>query len=595
MKKDKTVTGFDELVVQFLEQTKQRQRNKKKSGRRKDAPLNNEELIKKLILYVAQNIQQGRNGGFNTTPINVAILKILVERIEAVDPDALDYGDRTGKLKCAILHERAQKVFGDKQEQLARLGAAQLVLEALSHLDDQDMNGRKTFEAVLELGAKLLENGNRDVQDRIFSYFKRSRTGHVFFQSMSIHLRALQNVLARDPAVLSKPQDGVEKWTLMKQPLILSFLRLWCEGHNHKMQCLLLNQDGVNRKSFNLLADAARSLDKLTANTDLLPDCGTDALAAIQAHLEFFVELLQGPCRENQDFVAEETTVVPSVRRLLKMLHVRLFHGRDHTLVEKKNEEPGWTFHFHDPEQQILLVAVLAQSCRLLQALIEARGGEYGSVHQALADALPVELFKAHTKRVHLWLQMLDGKPVDLENGHGERELLEDSMTELINEDSDVTQRQFCKEQLARAGFDLYSVSTQLGAIDRNLLRQLTPKVPKQGGEKQTWKAMDRAACKSRTSPAPSRGGPARPPPQPPGQHRSCAPSRALSPRSSRGNRTQTQRALTLDILTLLQTRLPLTAWSKRPFAWSLFGTNVWTCSSFRYPRNLPPCPILAR
>ena len=94
------------------------------------------------------------------------------------------------------------------------------------------------------------------------------------------------------------------------------------------MQNFLRDQEDVNRKSFNLLAVAARNLDKLTSDANVLVILTNEALMTIKAHLTFLVECLQGPCRLNQDFIVEETVVVLCAKRLIRMVHDRLFHGR---------------------------------------------------------------------------------------------------------------------------------------------------------------------------------------------------------------------------------------------------------------------------
>ena len=105
---------------------------------------------------------------------------------------------------------------------------------------------------------------------------------------------------------------------------------------------------------------------------------------------------------------------------------------------------------------------------------MEQRGGD-AKLGDAIAEQMPVSLFKMHTKLIFKWNQVLQGKPVNLD-GKEAGILIIETFDESISEDVKQTKREFISDQLNEAGFELYSVYMQLGALDTDLMRALKPK-----------------------------------------------------------------------------------------------------------------------
>lgn len=109
----------------------------------------------------------------------------------------------------------------------------------------------------------------------------------------------------------------------------------------------LIREQPTHRKSINLIEQVVISIDRMTASMEELRDLKGPSLMIIQSHLEvrfmrslkivpsvdwlllglchlqFLVEVLQGPCEQNQNFIIEETSLVIYVKRIMALARVK--------------------------------------------------------------------------------------------------------------------------------------------------------------------------------------------------------------------------------------------------------------------------------
>ena len=146
---------------------------------------------------------------------------------------------------------------------------------------------------------------------------------------MVAHLRNIPTLILTNPSFLSKfggldegrsSVDDPDAWAGEKLRLLLQFLQLWSEGHNNAMQQMMLKQDA--RKSYNLVQNVVSNLERLTADTDALRGATNEGLDLLSAICDFLAEILQGPCRENQDFLVH-ASLVTYLKRIIGVLHNR--------------------------------------------------------------------------------------------------------------------------------------------------------------------------------------------------------------------------------------------------------------------------------
>ena len=457
------VTGSHILIYQF--QKLEKDKNAKEPG----AVVTYANILTKMIDHVSLYLGKECDSGFDTVSINIQVMQILTQILEDMDPEQMDFGNASAAVtedRTKIMRERYEL----KQEELTKYGAMNLVLQVLTHATPENSAMFGAVNAALELGCKLLENGPKFVQDKVIKFFRARRNGHVFFQNLSAHMRDLQRIVSQDKDFLLKygsaagdEQDtlgGDLRWIGDKQTKILRFLQLWAEGHNNKMQEFMRNQllHSQNRKSFNLLADAVRSFDRMTSDTDRLRDFKTPSLEIILQHVEFLVECLQGPCEGNQDFVIEETSLVVYVKRILKLVHskgLKLRKSQRSEGHEGRHTGPANYITFKDADVQSSYVQLLAASCKLLQAVMEARGGDE-KIHYGVAEQMNIKLFHEHMKKIYSWVNNIE-----------------------MVEDLDSDEKKEMKDTLLGAAYDLFSVFMQLGSVDKSIMRQLFPRARK--------------------------------------------------------------------------------------------------------------------
>jgi len=184
----------------------------------------------------------------------------------------------------------------------------------------------------LELGIALLQDGNDQVQDRIYKYFVHDAEG-MFFESMrdlirrgceEIKERKAYNLRIKEILSSSEAQDQDEllsslpvfhERTHMMQ--VLRFIQLTCEGHNRKLQ-EYWRQQFAGVRSYDIVSEIANFLVELHAsgidnkNIDSVIQC-----------LETLTELMQGPCKGNQTVLS--VSKLPSTCN--KILLQREFSG----------------------------------------------------------------------------------------------------------------------------------------------------------------------------------------------------------------------------------------------------------------------------
>ena len=168
------------------------------------------------------------------------------------------------------------------------------------------------------------------------------------------------------------------------------------------------------------------------------------------------INTTQGPCKLNQDFIVNETSTITYVKRVINVVHSKGLRYKSRSDGTKELQGEG--------RVHIILFELLAQSCKLLQAITEGRGGDE-SIQKALAEQLNIKLFQSHVRRI--WgahNDLYDRKRKD--------------RGKLSPED-----KKEIEKNLMDAGYDLFSVYMQLAANDSAIMSELIPRgKPAKGG-----------------------------------------------------------------------------------------------------------------
>lgn len=192
-------------------------------------------------------------------------------------------------------------------EDMVRLNIVQVVCKAIIRY------GKQPDYCVnfIRLAVDILEEEEREIQDKFYEFLIKMDSKNEFMISMknflSISYERLRNSeqLRRDVKAapdLSKEQDLSlvqleSEVNIGNLTIALEMLRLMCEGHNQVMQNYQREQveNGIIRQnSVNMIFVIT---DMLIKYQEIVDDFNIDLGNSI---FEYFVEILQGPCYENQ-------------------------------------------------------------------------------------------------------------------------------------------------------------------------------------------------------------------------------------------------------------------------------------------------------
>jgi len=219
---------------------------------------------------------------------------------------------------------------------------------------------------------------------------------------MAQHLQDMRDAINLDPALTKNLvlDDTETTWFAEKQLLIVDFLRLWAEGHNVAMQDLIREQP--HSRTFNILGRVVTNLTGMTSNKAYLEAASASTLQLIDAHVQFAIEMLQGPCVENQEFILQKSELVAQVKNIIAMTHIQV----STSMEEAMTPIPGrLTLASHRGVE--VYTELLAGSCRLLLAITEGRGCDE-VVRRVLMDNISFELYSEHIMFIHGWVEGLE-------------------------------------------------------------------------------------------------------------------------------------------------------------------------------------------
>lgn len=229
---------------------------------------NFEEIVTKLIAYIRVSRSQ-------KPPIHVLIMVIeLLERIIA-NP----------------LVEKKDSMQEEKTELQYRMSLLGLTNVILLLMVDTQLE-KSVFKALLSLSIQLLEGGNYQVQQEFYQYFLTHGNSEVFFSRVFKAINEKIEKIAESQTYTHNPKPIYKEKKNYLQ-VILRFLQLLCENHNHFLQ-MYLRQQEKSSINYNLVAAIIRLLrilmkKKYFYNFHIISQC-----------FETLTEFIQGPCFENQ-------------------------------------------------------------------------------------------------------------------------------------------------------------------------------------------------------------------------------------------------------------------------------------------------------
>jgi len=180
--------------------------------------------------------------------------------------------------------------IADAQNYLNHLGATETIISLLS--EDAEFRDKSVELKLLDFGIKLLEGGNKNVQITAFNQFKNDSSSSFFFRRIfrmmtnnKEQLEIIEDIAFDDNLVLN------ESFIMLGK--VLRLVQLLVEGHNLNLQQYLRYQEN-SAQSFDILHCC---IELFICNVKIFTDSNYIYVVKL---LDTIIELIQGPCRENQ-------------------------------------------------------------------------------------------------------------------------------------------------------------------------------------------------------------------------------------------------------------------------------------------------------
>eukprot|EP01059_Diplonema_ambulator_P003248 TRINITY_DN1291_c0_g2_i1.p1 TRINITY_DN1291_c0_g2~~TRINITY_DN1291_c0_g2_i1.p1 ORF type:complete len:2382 (+),score=530.56 TRINITY_DN1291_c0_g2_i1:118-7263(+) len=226
--------------------------------------------------------------------------------------------------------EEAMRIM---QCSLDRLGCT-LLMSSLIEAPDESI-----VKHALDFGIALLEGGNYHVQTQLMAYF-HSISDEAFFQCIRNKLHAaiveLKDVEVKEKRRWLTDTSGMShrfplsparvgpSFKIMCVTKTLRLLQLFCEGHNHELQCYIHSQPD-NLHSVDLVKE---SLLVLKAVISVPPACFESILFDLLLQcFNSLTEYCQGPCKPNQETLVN-AHLAKEVSTVLKLEYESATGGR---------------------------------------------------------------------------------------------------------------------------------------------------------------------------------------------------------------------------------------------------------------------------
>ena len=200
-----------------------------------------------------------------------------------------------GRILANPIHDKGidtQKAKKKLQNTMTEFGLVKVVFTLLC---DSSLK-IQIFKALMNLCIELLDGGNPMVQTQIFLYFNNPNS-EVFFERIhQMFTDCIEkfangmNFLVKRTKVFKKTQEDIL--------CSLRLLQLFCENHDLNLQNYVRVQN-KSRNSYNIIDDTMCLLEiliekKVFSSFSMFSQC-----------FDTLTEFVQGPCAQNQEFIAD--------------------------------------------------------------------------------------------------------------------------------------------------------------------------------------------------------------------------------------------------------------------------------------------------
>ena len=362
-------------------------------------------ILERIVTLIRNKVRTIREHNYYSRKIDKTTIRLATDAVNFLTFLMSDNHNKNDEL---------EKNFW--RDQISSVGSMLLVLDLVAIDIPKDLT-----RAALDFGAALLEvkGGNTAVQRQAYVYLSNGESEPFFFAVENMLLRSAEDIrsLGHAPVYIASAGKSTivsrksmqERWSMQRSNSklrheadaldrvnensislrVIEFLQLLCEGNFSQNQSILLAQP-KNQVSKNILATITLYLTSVIKNLissglrsarDQNRKTGYEIGKQIY---ELLVDAVQGPCLQNQAFLACETELLEATNTLL-----RTFGSQNSGKPEKNEMEQKK----NEMEQQVYV---------LLLSLIEGRDDTV--VHEKITSMVK---FKEVFRRL---MEILDNK-----------------------------------------------------------------------------------------------------------------------------------------------------------------------------------------
>jgi hypothetical protein len=300
--------------------------------------------------------------------------------------------DSGTEIELCDMSDKAAAEYSRKQSSYVDFKVVDVVLTAIA-THPANVEGNLADESI-ELLIEMMNGGNEAVQSAILHYIEHEDRDN----KLLMHIRArmahsLVAIKERKDRTINGFQNMTEENRVEFENCAQTFLLLqeMCEGHYFPNQEILRIQP-THSASINLVETASKLFMSQCETSSMLLEMEEAEVELIITSLELLTEMVQGPCKENQNLIVATDGMPACLDKVIQST----FHSRIGVALKLK---------------------VKAAALQLLASCLEGRDDL--NTHNLLAEELDpdgFELFRVYCSH------MVDKSKISLENGRMDEE-----------------------------------------------------------------------------------------------------------------------------------------------------------------------------
>eukprot|EP00621_Florenciella_sp_RCC1693_P013539 CAMPEP_0182529542 /NCGR_PEP_ID=MMETSP1323-20130603/5259_1 /TAXON_ID=236787 /ORGANISM="Florenciella parvula, Strain RCC1693" /LENGTH=969 /DNA_ID=CAMNT_0024738755 /DNA_START=20 /DNA_END=2929 /DNA_ORIENTATION=+ len=281
-----------------------------------------EDIVKRCVNYVKMQLAEAEAVNDAVCIRVFELFRTHLIKARFIEPDLDDAAvdpDAPTELFVGGLSADQLKQYHAAQSRLNGQGVMEVCLETIANDDVEAKMGPLTISAI-QLAVELQVGGNRVTQGSVVEYIN-SQAGAKFMEVLhqricrTTTMLEVHRLAQTSSSTYLEPNESL-LLAIKTTEAIFELLGCMCEGHNNAVQNILRVQTAFSTTSINVLQDCIELLATMCSVVEGLDNLNYAEIGLIGKSLDTICEAVQGPCRGNQELVADSHAIM-AVNNLL--------------------------------------------------------------------------------------------------------------------------------------------------------------------------------------------------------------------------------------------------------------------------------------